>query len=251
MSSRTGAWSVHGLHEGAGDVARYLRAEGGGVGAGEAEVEAGVDPCVFHLLDGGGEGGEVPLDAGQPGGGDGEAGGVSVEGCQHGGGGAADPGVRGGVFLKGGGGHQRGPGRVGGGADRGDRPPEVVVVFGVPDRDRGVGQGDVHLGQQPRVLGQREAGGLGELVSDPVPHRGGGVVLPEDRGLGLLGGAGGAGGAAQRLDLGKVLGVAGAGQRGRARWQELRGGGERERGHGGELAEQRRGRRAEEGRRGR
>jgi len=29
-----------------------LRAEGGGVRAGEAEVEAGVDPGVFHLLDG-------------------------------------------------------------------------------------------------------------------------------------------------------------------------------------------------------
>jgi hypothetical protein len=31
--------------------------QGGGVGAGEAEVEAGVDPCVFHLLHRGGEGG--------------------------------------------------------------------------------------------------------------------------------------------------------------------------------------------------
>src|SRR5215472_3986598 len=213
MSSRTGAWSVHGLHEGAGDVARYLRAEGGGVGAGEAEVEAGVDPCVFHLLDGGGEGGEVPLDAGQPGGGDGEAGGVSVEGCQHGGGGAGDPGVRGGVFLEGGGGQRRGPGRVGGGADRGDRPPEVVVVLGVQD-------------------GEREVAGWGELVGDPVPHRGGGVVLPEDRGLRLLGGASGAGGGVQGLDLGQVLGPAGGVQRRRPRGRELRRRGEGERGHG-------------------
>jgi hypothetical protein len=34
-----------------------LRSEGGGVGAGEAEVEAGVDPRVFHLRHRGGEGG--------------------------------------------------------------------------------------------------------------------------------------------------------------------------------------------------
>src|SRR5262249_59693026 len=93
----------------------------------------------------------------------------------------------------------------------GDRAPGVVGVLGVPDRDGGVGQRDVHLGQQPRVGGQREAVGLGELVGDPVPHRGGGVVLPEDRGLGLLGGAHGAGGGAQWLPLGRVRGVAGAG----------------------------------------
>src|SRR5215472_8456449 len=64
--------------------------------------------------------------------------------------------------------------------------------------------------------GQREVAGLGELVGDPVPHRGGSVVLPEDRGLGLLRGAYGAGGGAQCLHLGQVLGVAGAGQRRRA-----------------------------------
>src|SRR5215471_11213940 len=75
-----GAWSVHGLHECTGDVAGHLRAEDGGVGAGEAEVKAGVDPGVFHLLDRGGERLEVPLDAGQPGRGDGERGGVAVEG---------------------------------------------------------------------------------------------------------------------------------------------------------------------------
>src|SRR5262249_61308409 len=104
----------------AGDVGRDLRAEGGGVGAGEAEVKAGVDPGVFHLLDGRGEGGEVPLDAGQPGRGDGERGGVAVEGGQHRSGGAADPAVRGGVFLEGRGGQQRRPGRVRGRPDRGD-----------------------------------------------------------------------------------------------------------------------------------
>src|SRR5262249_36512915 len=128
----------------------------------------------------------------------------------------------------------------------GDRAPGVVGVLGVPDRDGGVGQRDVHLGQQPRVGGQREAVGLGELVGDPVPHRGGGVVLPGDRGVGLVGGAHGAGGVDQCLQPGQVLGVAGAGQRRRAGRGELRGCGERERGHGGELAEQRRGRGAEE-----
>src|SRR5262249_10442918 len=72
-------------------------------------------------------------------------------------------------------------------------------------------------------------------VGDPVPHRGGGVVLPEDRGLGLLRGAHGAGGVAQRLHLGQVLGVAGAGQRRRAGRGEVRGGGARGPGHGGGL----------------
>ena len=62
--SWAGACSVHRLHECAGDVARHLSTKGGRVGAGEAEVKAGEDPCVFHLLYDRGEGGEGPLDAG-------------------------------------------------------------------------------------------------------------------------------------------------------------------------------------------
>src|SRR5262249_58321271 len=52
-----GARSVHGLHECTGDVAGHLRAEGGGVGAGGAEVEAGGERGVVQRLTGGAGGG--------------------------------------------------------------------------------------------------------------------------------------------------------------------------------------------------
>ena len=114
---------------------------------------------------GGGEAGEGAVDSRQPGGGDGEAGVVPVLGRQHRCGGRADAGVGGGVFLERRGGQQRRPGGVSdggrvavgvGAGDRGDRPPAVVGVLGVPDGNGGVGQGDV---------GEREhAGGALESV---------------------------------------------------------------------------------------
>ena len=73
---------------------------------------------------------------------------------------------------------QRRPGRVGrrvgvavgvGGADRGHRPPEVVLVLGVPGGDEGVGHGDVQQGEQAGVADQVELLFRGHLLGDDVP----------------------------------------------------------------------------------
>ena len=120
--------------------------------------------------------------------------------------------------------HQRGPGRVGArlrvavgvrAADRGDRPPVVVVVLGVEGADVAVGKGHVEQGEQPRLLPRIEPGRGGDGSCDPVPLQRR-ALDPEQGDLGLLGGARAGSGdavATQSLHLVEVGGVPLAGHR--------------------------------------
>ena len=119
---------------------------------------------------------------------------------------------------------QRGPGwvRHGGSvavavrlSDGSDRSPEVGREFGVPGNDRGVGQGDVELREQPGVVGHAVAlllrDGLGNLIPLTGRRDRAGTVGPEPRDLGLIDRAGRAGGFAESFDFVELRGVLGTG----------------------------------------
>src|SRR5262249_8878343 len=117
-------------------------------------------------------------------------------------------------------------------ADCRDRPPEVVGELGVPAGDGGVRQGRVEHGEEPGVLEKSIVAPEGDGGRDLVPVAGRGgrarAVIPEQRDLGLVGGARGAVGGTEALDLVKRGGVLGAIEGGWARRSELGGVGQQE-----------------------
>ena len=86
--------------------------------------------------------------------------------------------------------------------DRRDRTPEVPVVLVVAAADRAVAPARLVMRRDGRCPRCR-ARGLPERTQDAIPDRGT-VVLPEDRGLGLVGGARRARERAEPLDLVEV-----------------------------------------------
>ena len=147
--------------------------------------------------------------------------------------GSSFDGVPGVVVRDGWGLQQRGPGRVGdrrrvavdaGEPDRGDRPPEAVVVLRVPGADVAVRQGQVQQAEQPRALPEVEPLRVRDRPGDAVPRQRR-ALDPEQGDLGLVGRAVAGSGdvvAAEALDLVDVRGVLAAGQRVRRAGTELR-----------------------------
>ena len=98
-------------------------------------------------------------------------------------------------------------------ADRGDRPPEGVVVFVVPAVDAGVCRRQVEHRKQAGRVGEVEPSAriLCQPAGDPVPDRGG-MAIHEHRDVGLLRRPLRALEGAELLDLVELLGVGGAGE---------------------------------------
>src|SRR5687768_9174413 len=91
-------------------------------------------------------------------------------------------------------------------ADRGDGPPEIVGVLGVPIHDVGVGQAHVEQREQAGTFGEREPLLDREFARRRLPGATEIDVAPELHRRGLLGSTRRALGAAQALDLVVVAG---------------------------------------------
>src|SRR5690242_8574347 len=193
----------------------------------EPGVLAGEDAAEPGLVRGGLETAERPGDVAQ---GYGQVLVLAVESGEHGGRGLADGAVGSRVGRVSRGNRERVPVRVphdagiaGGVAqlDRGDRPPDQVVILGVIQADGGVGQGEVEVGEHGGRLLQTAMPGHGEILRDLVPGVPDGRRGPELRRRRLVDGAGRADVLAQALDLVQRLGVGGAGDRRGRRGTEL------------------------------
>ena len=125
-------------------------------------------------------------------------------------------------------------------ADSGDRPPELVVVLRLPDRDAGVGHRRVDQRQQAGERDDVRVHLVGDLHRDLVvearrrAQARRPVVGPEDSDLGLLRGAARRrhdAVAAERLHFGERTRIRGRSQRGRRGRAKLRAAGHHERRH--------------------
>src|SRR2546430_10329475 len=98
------------------------------------------------------------------------------------------------------------------GPDRGHRPPEVVRILRVVERDDAVRDREVQQGEKARVLRRRQGTEERRGLGDPVP----GILdwaVPETAGQGLVRSCRAAGCRSQRFQLIDGIGVGVAGQR--------------------------------------
>src|SRR5438094_2411871 len=181
------------------------QAGGQAVIAGEPEVNAAIDTTVSRFAGRSREAAEIAEDSWQKVRARLERNGVgAVEQGEHGRGCAAEGAVAGDIVRERWCPDKRTPCRVRlrGGiaigvavANRGDGPPVVVSVLGVPDADARVGHRDIQEGKQAGVLLERVALSGADPLSDMIPmarwRLGAGAIGPELRALRLVRRAGG------------------------------------------------------------